>query len=109
MQVYHDTATGAWQAEDPMDGSARRAFLRELIDDAGLFPPAQLSMRAALEENVRSRSSVHGWMLGKFIVASSSLAQLIRELGRPAEPLRLSVIVDGERAGEQIAESLALV
>jgi hypothetical protein len=43
------------------------AFSR-LIDYAGLFPPAQLSMSQAQEEYRQARSGPYAWMLGRFII-----------------------------------------
>lgn len=88
--------------------SAQRAFLAELIDDAGLFPPASLSMRDALRTNARSRTSAHAWMLGRFIVPVNRLAELLRELADDEEGFRISAIVDGAEAAEQFGAALGL-
>lgn len=77
---------------------ARRAFLGELIDDAGLFPPAQLSMPEALLAHERARTGPHAWMLGRFIVAASRLRELAETLDDGAGALRISVVIDGERS-----------
>ncbi|MEO9097082.1 MAG: hypothetical protein ABI346_02805 [Candidatus Baltobacteraceae bacterium] len=91
-----------------VNASARRAFLAELIDDAGLFPPAALSMRDALAANARSRASAHAWMLGRFIVPVARLAELLSELPDANEAFRLSAIVEGSQAAEQFGAALAL-
>jgi hypothetical protein len=39
-----------------------------LIDYAGLFPPASLSMEEAVRNYARYREGEHAWMLGKFVV-----------------------------------------
>jgi hypothetical protein len=39
-----------------------------LIDYAGLFPPAALSMEEAVRNYARYREGEHAWMLGKFVV-----------------------------------------
>jgi len=67
---------------------ARHALLGRLIDHAPLFPPASLPLEEALAEHERARASEHGWLLGRFVVPASRLA----ELG-DAE-LRLSVVLD---------------
>src|SRR5688500_16711219 len=72
---------------------ARRAFLAELIDDAGLFPPASLSMDAAVEQHVASRAGPFHWMLGRFICPASRLPELAKHLVAD-ERWRLSVIAD---------------
>jgi hypothetical protein len=76
-----------------------RALLAGLVDYAGLFPPAALSMEAAVAEYARWRRSPEAFMLGRFVVA---VARLV-ELGRVAdaqlpeagagEPWRLSALV----------------
>jgi len=43
-------------------------LLGHLIDYAGTFPPAALSMEEALENYERYRNGEHAWMLGRFIV-----------------------------------------
>ncbi|HEY6485405.1 MAG TPA: hypothetical protein VIX83_03375 [Candidatus Cybelea sp.] len=63
------------------------AAFTSLIDYAGLFPPAQLSMSAAQEEYRRARLGPYAWMLGRFIVP----LKLLAEAGKIA-PLPFSVI-----------------
>src|ERR1700676_1185 len=74
---------------------AVRAFLGQAIDDAGLFPPADLSMPDALAAHERAASGSHAWMLGRFVVAASRLGELTEAVGKPSTPLRVSVVVDG--------------
>lgn len=45
-----------------------RVLLHQLIDYAGLFPPAALSMQDAVRNYARYREGEHAWMLGRFIV-----------------------------------------
>jgi hypothetical protein len=58
-----------------------RALLAGLVDYAGLFPPAALSMDAAVAEYARWRRSPEAFMLGRFVVPAARLA----ELGRAAD------------------------
>ncbi len=74
---------------------AVRAFLGQAIDDAGLFPPAKLSMRDALAAHERALSGPHAWMLGRFVVSASGLGELTEALGGRSTPLRVSVVFDG--------------
>ena len=67
---------------------AVRAALHELIDYAGLFPPAQLSLDAAMNEYQAARARQHAWMLGRFIIPATVLAS------RSGIDARLSVITD---------------
>src|SRR5918995_986980 len=66
--------------------SAIRTLLQGSIDYAGLFPPAELDMRTALENYVRYSSGPSSWALGRFIVPVSRLHELERNL--PSIPLR---------------------
>ncbi|MEX2645404.1 MAG: hypothetical protein WD249_04000 [Gaiellaceae bacterium] len=67
---------------------ARHALLGRLIDHAPLFPPASLPLDEALAEHERARAGAHAWLLGRFVVPASRLA----ELGNA--DLRLSVVFD---------------
>ncbi|GAC1658583.1 MAG: hypothetical protein NVS9B12_11090 [Vulcanimicrobiaceae bacterium] len=77
----------------------RRALFAEFIDYAGLFPPAQLDMQAAVEEYGVLRAGARAWMLGRFIVPASRAFELCEQLEELAEdgavqPYPLNVIVD---------------
>jgi hypothetical protein len=68
---------------------ARHALLTRLIDHAALFPPASLPMDAALEVDRAARATPHAWMLHRFLVPASRLAELPADFDPP-----LGVIVD---------------
>ena len=68
------------------------AALCQLIDYAGLFPPAKLDVTPSLREYVEARGGSHAWMLGRFIVPESRIEELRSQLG--SEKIALSVIVD---------------
>jgi hypothetical protein len=67
---------------------ARHALLGRLIDHAPMFPPASLPLEEALAEHERARASEDAWLLGRFVVRASRLA----ELGDTQ--LGLSVVLD---------------
>ncbi|MEP6924171.1 MAG: hypothetical protein ABI954_06885 [Pyrinomonadaceae bacterium] len=50
-----------------------RVLLSGVIDYAGLFPPAQLSMAAAVQNFADYLKSEYSWMLGRFIVPADLL------------------------------------
>ncbi len=52
-----------------------RALLAGLIDYAGLFPPASLSMEEAVRNYDSYLHGEHAWMLGRFILPSGRLAE----------------------------------
>jgi hypothetical protein len=78
--------------------SAKRALLERLIDDAALFPPAELPMRLALRHHARLRESAYWWVAGRFVVPASRLDELA-SLRDPAQALELSVIMDAATSG----------
>lgn len=69
------------------------AIMTELIDYAGLFPPAELSMPAACELFVAHRESAASWMLGHFVCPASRLTELAAQAReRGAARLRVSML-----------------
>jgi hypothetical protein len=55
---------------------SQKALLAGLIDYAGLFPPAALSMEEAVRNYARYREGEHAWMLGKFVVPEARVAEV---------------------------------
>ncbi len=53
-----------------------RVLLRHLIDYAGLFPPAALSIEDAVRNYARYRESEYAWALGKFIVPQARAGEV---------------------------------
>jgi len=60
---------------DPATVDASHVLLRDLIDYAGLFPPASLSMAAAVANYDAYTRSEWKWILGRFIVPVARLAE----------------------------------
>jgi len=82
------------------------ALLAGLVDYAGLFPPAALSMEEAVAEYSRWRRSREAWMLGRFVLPAARLGELSRvadahlpEPGAP-EPWRLSALLGADTRGD---------
>lgn len=89
-----------------------QALLAEIIDYAGLFPPARLDMAKAVEEYARCRMSEDEWMLGRFVCPVSRLAEFskhaaalmpgtnatsgYREHAAAGEPWRVTALIDGQ-------------
>ena len=53
-----------------------RVLLEGLIDYAGLFPPAALTMQDAVRNYARYRDGHHAWALGKFIVPKERVKEV---------------------------------
>jgi hypothetical protein len=86
--------------------TAARALLAGLVDYAGLFPPAALSMEDAVAEYARWRRSPEAWMLGRFVLPAGRLAELARaadaylpEPGAGA-PWRVSALLGADVHGD---------
>ena len=72
---------------------ARYALLAGLIDDAALYPPAQLGLAEAVAAHLAHLDSEHAWITGRFVVPASRLAEL-DDLLPPGRELELSVVLD---------------
>ncbi len=76
-----------------------RVLLSALVDYAGLFPPAQLSMSKAVSNYAAYKTGDYSWMLGRFILPVSRLDEFT-ESARGIFPndktdlWRLSVLAD---------------
>jgi hypothetical protein len=83
---------------------ALRALLEELVDYAGLFPPASLSMSDAAAEYALQLDGPYAWMLGRFVVPLARLDELAVEArahgagGGRSWPL--TVLVSADPAGD---------
>jgi hypothetical protein len=54
-----------------------RALLNQIVDYAGLFPPAKLDLNVAVCSYLRDRkASPHRWMLGRFVCPTTRLKEL---------------------------------
>ena len=73
----------------PLD--ARRGLLAGLIDHAPTFPPAELPLADALAQHDAALHSEPGWIVNRFVVRASQLADLPGDWEH-----RLSVVVDAE-------------
>ena len=81
-----------------------RVLLEEIVDYAGLFPPASLDMPGAVAEFARYREGPESWMLGRFVLPLTRLVEW-ETAAAPAldtvaegEPWRLSVLGDAHQS-----------
>jgi hypothetical protein len=80
------------------------ALLERVVDYAGLFPPAALSMREAATEYATQRHSSYAWILGRFVVPVARLDELasrvaaLDDAGPGAWPI--SALVSADPAGD---------
>lgn len=82
----------------PVPQSALGLLVGGIVDYAGLFPPAGLTMPEAVENYAAYRRSADAWMLGRFVVPAERLQELAdsiasRRLGSTDAPWSLSVLL----------------
>ncbi len=80
--------------------------MADLIDYAGLFPPARLPLPEAIQNYARYRQGPERWMLARFIIPSTQLDYLTTaaaNLFRQGDPFAFSVL---GRGGQNAAEFL---
>ncbi|MBC8090282.1 MAG: hypothetical protein H7Z40_23730 [Phycisphaerae bacterium] len=95
--------------QPPVTDFAVRVLLDSIVDYAGLFPPASVSMATAVRNFAHYRASTNGWMLGRFICPAGSLGRFSEEaeqyLPRDAGAIawQLSVTGSGDCAQDMTA------
>src|SRR5690606_19531676 len=60
----------------PPPPRAARVLLSGIVDYAGLFPPAALTMWSAVQNYAAYRSGVDAWALGRFVAPAVRLHEL---------------------------------
>jgi hypothetical protein len=85
--------------------SAIGALMTELIDYAGLFPPAKVEMRKAVSNYREYRNGDDAWALGRLIVPASRLAEFVEVFnevccGEREVAWLLSVLVSDDVSGD---------
>jgi hypothetical protein len=103
--------------------SALRELLSGLIDYAGMFPPAKLSLEDAARNFLEYARGPHAWMLGKFVVPVERVEELrgllpgisgAQDLTVPlsvllgAEPMRDAEFIRADKARESGKPSLSI-
>jgi hypothetical protein len=71
--------------------NAASALLTSLIDYAGLFPPAELQMRAAVPRYAGYRAGPYAWLVGRFVLPIAQIDEFERTFDDlPAEHRRIT-------------------
>jgi hypothetical protein len=86
-----------------------RAMLSEIVDYAGLFPPAGLELEPAIRNFAEYRTHTHCWLLSRFICPTGRLASLTEfadELFSADAPFRFSVLGRGGDNRESFCANL---
>ena len=86
-----------------MPAATVRALMRRLVDYAGLFPPAALSMEEAARRYAAHLGSPEAWMLGRFVVPVERLSELadaaMQYTGSGGDAWRVSALIGANPAG----------
>jgi hypothetical protein len=83
---------------DAMQKTSSGAFLAHLIDYAGLFPPASLSLETAIRNYAAYRTGGDAWMLGRFIISASRLNELEPYVPLFSSKMPLAISVVGSKS-----------
>lgn len=87
-----------------------RALLAHVIDYAGMFPPASLSLEESIRNYARYVKEPDAWMLGRFICPTAKLEALLSylpELFDAASPLQVCILARGGATPEEFRASFA--
>ncbi len=81
-----------------------KIFLSKIIDYAGLYPPASLSLEEAFANFVLYQQANEAWMLSRFIIPAKRLEELPRFYGS----LSFSILGRGGKDASEFLENLKL-
>jgi hypothetical protein len=86
-----------------------RALLHEIVDYAGLFPPADLPLRDALHQYADHRADSEAWMLSRFVLPVRRLPDLDvhQTLFRQGAPYAFSALGTGGSDADSFLTSFA--
>src|SRR5437868_11383740 len=78
----------------PTESSPVRALLSASVDYAGLFPPAELPLQAALSNHAEYVRSKDAWMLGAFVLPIAKFSAAAPSFSQfdALRPLRISAL-----------------
>lgn len=84
--------------------AAFKTFLSQILDYAGLYPPANLTLEVAFQNFIHYQASPDAWMLSRFVVPAKRLA----ELPSFQENLSFTALGRGGRDIEELLGNIAL-
>ena len=81
-----------------------QAFLTQILDYAGMFPPAKLPLEESLRHFLRYRRSPHAWMLGRFACPTTRLADVPRCVQSPEDAglLRITALAQASSKPDDV-------
>ena len=99
FDVRHDTSSTRPGLE---------VLLKEIVDYAGIFPPASLHLEEAADRYAAYRSSENSWMLGCFVCPALRLKELVplTFLFESDRLLEISVLLSGGASSDEFLDGL---
>lgn len=83
-----------------------RTLLTEIVDYAGLFPPAQLPLEVAVSNYSAYADQPEAWMLGRFICPAAQLRQAAALFSPRSSPVRVSALGTGGATAAEFLEAV---
>lgn len=102
-----DESEQRWQQSQ--GNESLRALLRGVIDYAGIFKPADLTLDDAFHRYLSYRYAAQDWMLSKFIIPTKRLRELdpfAEEILRQPEPICFALLLRGGESRQLFLENL---
>ncbi len=87
--------------------SVLKTFLFQIIDYAGLYPPANLSLDEAIRNFIKYQKEDESWMLSRFIIPAKRLTELADMLPRE-QTLSFSALGRGGKDADEFLENIKL-
>lgn len=91
---------------------AVKPFLEEIVDYAGLYPPASLSMVDAFDTFLKHRKSPHSWLLSKFVIGSNQLkelGELLHKVPKKELPIELTIVAPATTEFNEFKQAITTV
>ena len=89
-----------------------KAFMSGIIDYAGLFPPAELSLDTSIQKYSKYRKDDDAWILSRYIIPASRLSELNpykETIFRDGKPFAFSVLGKGTETVSEYREHLEVL
>lgn len=88
--------------------SSLKNFLSQIIDYAGLYPPANLSLKDAFRNFVEYQDSPDSWMLSRFVIPARQLTHLSPLMPDSENKLSFTLLGRGGKDADEFLENLKL-
>src|SRR5690554_1931847 len=89
-----------------------KPFLDEIIDYAGLYPPASLELVDAFDTFLKHRNSTHSWLLSKFVIGSiqlKELGELLHKVPKKELPIELAIVAPATTEFNEFKQAITTV